>query len=73
MKTYRIQIIVGSPIFEDGVDETILTVHKDELQMIDFYIECLLSDGEREYIVLVDSVPTRWAMTDRKGVTHEYY
>lgn len=71
MKPITITILRGSPTFEDGTDETTLTIYKDELQMIEYYIEFVVVDGWEEYIILRDGVPLRWAMTDNRGVTYE--
>jgi hypothetical protein len=71
MKPVTITILRGYPTFEDGTEETTLTVHTDELQVIDYYIEYVIVDGCEEYIILRDGVPFRWSMTDNKGVTHE--
>jgi len=40
MKSVTITILVGSPTFEEGMEQTTVTVHKDDLQMIEYYIEC---------------------------------
>ena len=64
---------VGSPIFEDGLTETSITIHKDDLAKIDFYIEYIIEDNCNEYIILRDGIPYKWAMTDCKGDTYEGY
>ena len=69
--TVTITILVGSPTFEDGIEETTVTIHKDDLQMIGYYVEFVIEDGCNEYIILRDGIPFKWSMTDRQGVTHE--
>ena len=71
MKPVTITILVGSPTFEEGTEQTTVTVHKDDLQMIDYYIEFVIVDGCNEYIILRDGIPFKWCMTDTQGVTHE--
>ena len=71
MKIVTMTILMGFPTFEDGIQETIVTVHKDELHVIDYYIDSVIVDGCNEYIILRDGVPFRWSMTDNRGVTHE--
>jgi len=71
MKSVTITILVGSPTFEEGMEQTTVTVHKDDLQMIEYYIEFVIVDGCNEYIILRDGIPFKWSMTDSQGVTHE--
>ena len=49
-----------------GFEKTEVTVHCDELQMIDYYLEFVVIGDGTDYIILVDGVPKRWNLGGRR-------
>ncbi len=61
-----IRIEAGQVTFIEGISVTVIEVKKDELGMIDYYIEALENDVV-EYIISVNGVPSAWRLFDIGG------
>ena len=61
-----IRIEAGQVTFIEGISVTVIEGKKDELGMIDYYIEALENDVV-EYIISVNGVPSAWRLFDIGG------